>query len=340
MNIIETIKNTLSSGMLDQLSSMVGASPEQTRAAAGAAVPSILAGMSKLSESREGADRLSEILNNLDPSIVGNLDGMFKGGQADKIQQQGGGILEKMLGGGLLAGLVSAIGKFTGSGSGMIQKLLAFLAPLILGTISKSLGGKTSAQGLSQFFSEQKSNITNALPAGFSLSSIPGFGSVTAAAQQTAQGLKQGVSAMTWLLPVLLVGLGIALWFYLREPEPVKLPANPEMPKKLGDQVVQMTDSVNTFFKTATSSLESVKDAATAEAALPKLKELTTNADEMKKLYGLLPDAGKATIKTLLGSSMSTLKTLVDKVLAIPGVGEKLKPVIDGLMAKLTAVTG
>lgn len=340
MNIIETIKNSLSSGMLDQLSSMVGASPEQTRAAAGAAVPSILAGMSKLSESREGADRLSEILNKLDPSIVGNLDGMFKGDQADKIQQQGGGMLEKMLGGGLLAGLVSAISKFTGSGSGMIQKLLAFLAPLILGTISKSLGGKTSAQGLTQFFSEQKNNITNAMPAGFSLGNIPGLGSVTAAAERTVEGVKQGVSAMTWLLPVLLVGLGIALWFYLREPEPVKMPGNPDMVKKLGDQVAQMTDSVNTLFKTATTSLEGVKDAATAEAALPKLKELTTSAEDMKKMFGGLPEAGKATIKTLLGTGIDQLKALADKVLAIPGVGEKLKPVIDGLMAKLSAVAG
>ncbi|MBL8824082.1 MAG: DUF937 domain-containing protein [Planctomycetia bacterium] len=340
MNIIEMIKNNMSSGMLNQLSSLIGASPEQTKAAAGAAVPSILAGMSKLSESRDGADRLSEILNNLDPSIIGNLDGMFTGDKAEKVQQQGGGMLEKLLGGGLLAGLVSAIGKFTGSGSGVIQKLLAFLAPLIMGTISKSLGGKTSAQGLTQFFSEQKNNITNAMPAGFSLGNIPGLGSVTAAAERTVEGVKQGVSAMTWLLPVLLVGLGIALWFYLREPEPVKMPANPDLTKKLGDQVGQMTDSINNLFKTATTSLEEIKDAATAEAAIPKLKELSNNAEDMKKLFGLLPDAGKATIKTLLSTGIEKLKALVDKVLAIPGVGEKLKPVVDGLMAKLTAVTG
>ncbi len=339
MNIIEMIKNNISSGMLNQLSSLVGASPEQTKAAAGAAVPSILAGMSKLAESRDGADRLSEILNNLDPSVVGNMDGMFTGGKTDAVQNQGSGMLEKLLGGGLLAGLVSAIGKFTGSGSGMIQKLLAFLAPLIMGTISKSLGGKASAQGLTQFFNEQKSNITNAMPAGFSLGNIPGLGSVTAAAQRTAESVTKGASAMTWLLPILLVGLGIALWFYLREPEPVKMPGNPDMVKKLGDQVGQMTDSVKTLFTTATTSLEGVKDAATADAALPKLKELTSNAEDMKKLYGLLPDAGKATIKTLLGNGIDKLKALADKILALPGVGPVLKPVVDGLMAKLTAIT-
>ncbi|HMO36929.1 MAG TPA: DUF937 domain-containing protein [Gemmatales bacterium] len=45
MNIVDVIKNSLSNEVLGQLGSLVGASPEQTKTAAGAAVPAILAGL-------------------------------------------------------------------------------------------------------------------------------------------------------------------------------------------------------------------------------------------------------------------------------------------------------
>jgi hypothetical protein len=50
--------------------------------------------------------------------------------------------------------------------------------------------------------------------------------------------------------------------------------------------------------------------------------------------------AGQTTIKTLVKSAQAKLKELVDKVLAIPGVGEKIKPVVDSIMAKLTDLGG
>jgi hypothetical protein len=49
-----------------------------------------------------------------------------------------------------------------------------------------------------------------------------------------------------------------------------------------------------------------------------------------------LGDAGKAAIKSLVQSSQAKLKDVVDKVLAIPGVGEKIKAVVDTIMAKLS----
>jgi hypothetical protein len=341
MNIVDLIKNNLSGDMLGQLGSLVGASPEQTKTAAGAAVPAILAGLGKSASTTAGADRLSEMLNKLDPNMVNNPGSMLGGGEA--AAQKGAGMLDSILGGNLTGGLGGLLGKFSGLGSGVIGKLLGYLAPIIMGVIAKSLGGagKLNPQGLSSFFAEQQQNISNAMPAGFSLANIPGMGDVGAAMSKAADSAKQGASTLSWLLPVLLLGLAVALWLYYRDPPKITMPASTNVNEiiKKGAEAT-LGDDVKNFFSSATETFTGIKDAASAEAALPKLKELDEKVDGMKKAYGLVPEAGKAAIKTLLGDGLTKLKDLVAKITALPGVGEKIKPVVDGLMAKLTSITG
>lgn len=339
MNIVDVIKNSLSSDMLGQLGSLVGASPEQTKVAAGAAVPTILAGLGKSASTTAGADRLTEMLNKLDPNMVNNPGGMFGGADAGKLGEKGTSMLDSILGGGLLGNLGGLLGKFSGMGSGIISKLLGLLAPIILGAITKSLGGagKVSSQGLTQFFTEQKSNITSSLPAGLSLASLPGFGDVGASVQKAADSVKQGASALSWILPVLLLALGAVLWFYFK-PDP-----NTNQPASTNVQNIvkkSFAEDITSFFKSTTDTLSGIKDAATADAALPKLKELDTSADGLKKAFGLVPDAGKAAVKTALTEGITKLKELIAKITAIPGVGDKIKPVVDSLMAKLNGITG
>ncbi len=340
MNIIELIKNNLSGNALGQLGSLIGASPEQTKTAATAAVPSILAGLGKAAGTKNGADNLTDLLNNLDPKLTNNPGGMFSGGDTSKLGEAGAGMLDKILGGGVLAGLGGLLSKFSGLGGDMMKKLLSYLAPLILGVIAKQFGGKASAQGLTQFFTEQKSNIASAMPAGLSLSSLPGFGDVGATAQQALDSVKKS-SPLVWMVPLLIAALAVAAWLYFKRDEPVKLPAATDLSKSIAKTAeASLTDNLNNFFTSATSSLNGIKDAATADAAIPKLKELSGQVDDMKKNFALVPEAGKAAIKTLLGSNLEKLKAIVDKLLAMPGVGEKLKPILEPLMTKLAAIAG
>jgi len=341
MNIMDLIKNSLSGDALNQLGSLIGASPEQTKKAAGAAVPSILAGMGKAASSKEGAERLNDLLRNLDPNLVNNPGNAYTGGNAKELGEKGTSMLDGMLGGGLLGGLGGLLSKFSGLGGDVIKKLLGMLAPFIMGIIAKQLGGKSSAQGLTQFFNEQKSNIANAMPSGFSLASLPGLSDVGAGVQQAADTVKKGASQLTWIVPILLVALGVVLWFYLKPVEPTNLPGSTELGKTIAKSAeATLTGNINSFFTTATETFSGIKDAATADAALPKLKELTGKVDELKKGYAAVPEAGKAAIKTLLGSGIGKLKAIVDKLLAMPGVGEKLKPIVEPLMSSLAAITG
>jgi hypothetical protein len=85
-----------------------------------------------------------------------------------------------------------------------------------------------------------------------------------------------------------------------------------------------------------TEALNGVKDSASAEAAVPTLHDLEGKLDVAKTTMKGMADAGRNTIKTLVTLSQAKLRVLIDKLLSIPGVSEKLKAVVDSIMAKLT----
>ncbi len=99
----------------------------------------------------------------------------------------------------------------------------------------------------------------------------------------------------------------------------------PEAVKSVVPDVTKFNTELTETFSKLTEALTGVKDADSAEAALPKLQELEGKLDVAKTTMKELGDAGQTTIKTLVTSAQAKLKVLVDKVLSIPGVGEKLK---------------
>jgi hypothetical protein len=346
MNIVELIKNNLSGDMLGQLGSMIGASPEQTKMAAGAAVPLILAGLSKTAGSKDGADRLSSILENLDPELIRNLGqpggNVLAGKNPAELEKQGGSMLDKVLPPGMSGGLGGLLEKFSGMGGGLIRKLISYLAPLILGTIAKQLGGRLSGQGLSQFFAEQQQNITNAMPAGMSLANLPGLGEVSK--MNAGATVREGAGQLSWLLPILLflfIAAIIYYFFFLDKPtDQGKAPSQPvpDRRQNMNDPANALSREFGNFFSSVTSTLNSVNDVATAETAIPRLTELTSKVDGLKTSYSALPDEGKTKVKSLITEGIRMIKELIAKVSALPGVKDKLKPVVDQLTAKLDAL--
>jgi hypothetical protein len=136
-----------------------------------------------------------------------------------------------------------------------------------------------------------------------------------------------------WLLPVLGVAavLGLILWYAATHSTPT--------PPKVPDFTQVSTDLTGSF-KSLTDSLTSIKDVASAEAALPKLKELDTKLDGMKALVDKLPDADKGKITDLIKASYGKLEDQFAKLLWIPGVSDKIKTVVDEVMGKMAALGG
>ena len=113
----------------------------------------------------------------------------------------------------------------------------------------------------------------------------------------------------------------------------VPAPALPASVADLGKQATAALDGVK-------ATIAGIKDADTAKAALPKLTEITGQLDKLTGLAAVLPADAKKTLAGAIAPALPELNGQIDKMLALPGVGDVAKPAIDGLRAKLAALTG
>jgi hypothetical protein len=100
----------------------------------------------------------------------------------------------------------------------------------------------------------------------------------------------------------------------------------------VGGQVKTLSDSLRT-------TLGSIKDAGSAQAALPKLQSAVSELDKVKGLAASMPAGGKSSFAALITSLMGTLNPLFDTALAVPGVGGIVKGPIDQIRNAMTALS-
>lgn len=367
MNFIELIKDQLTDDVLGKLGSAIGESKENTKTAVGAAVPGLLSILASLVSSKGGADRLIDALRQVQqqaPAALGGLGDILSGNQPNEVKEKGGDLLSTLLGSSALPVILNLLGKFASISAGSAKGLLSFLTPFVLSMITKQLGGGLNANSLSSFFTEQKGNISKAMPAGFSLADVPGlsFASPTHSSPAHAAPAESGMPG--WLLPVLgLAVLGLLAWWFMsgtqapapdepgkvavNVPNPIpKAPDLPKVAKEVENKVAKAVESaipdtaklgtdLGAIYTRLSDLLAGVKDAATAEAAAPKMAGLVPEIDGLKTLWDKIPEAARGTVAKVTTDNLQKLKDLIAKVLALPGVSEKLKPALDSMVAKL-----
>ena len=108
---------------------------------------------------------------------------------------------------------------------------------------------------------------------------------------------------------------------------PVALPpviANTEV----GKQIVNVVDEMK-------GAIGGVRDAATAQTALPRLQDIAGRLDKVSASAARLnPDARRA-LATYVTSQQGLVKTSIGSVLALPGVSTILKSVLDQLQGRI-----
>jgi hypothetical protein len=273
--------------------------------------------------------------------------------------------LKTLIGGQEQSALAGAVSKFAGVGQNAGNSLLAMLAPVVMGVIGKQIAGPNlNAGNLTSLLANQKDNIAAALPSGFAnllggtglLESVGGAARAATAAggdaartaasaayavgnagQRAASATASGIPQwLYWLIPALAAA---ALLFYLfgRPAEQVVQRTAPAVPSLMvsgldvGKQVVDSISSLRT-------TLGGITDAASAQAALPKLREVTAQVGKVSGLVGQLTADQRKILAEIVNPLMPTMNQLFDKVLAIPGVTEILKPAIDALKANLAVL--
>lgn len=343
MNLVDLIESKLSDDVMDRLSSLIGADAGATRSAAGAAIPALLSGLSSV-VSGGGAQKVITALGKFEGGSLDNLTTAL-GDKPGALLEQGNGLLQSLLGGNILSGITSAVSRFSGVGSGSMQKILGYLMPLVLGGIAGRFTGKPlNPQGLATLLSEQKANIQDAFPSGFSLDGVPGLAAAGSAAQAAVgEAHRPGSSLLPWLVPI-----GAILWAAYRPssttPPNLTIPNRgaPEaaMPSSGVPDVAQLSNTLTGSFHSMSDSLIGIKDAASAAAAVPKLKDAAEKLDGMKALMDKLPEAGKSKIADVIKTNLNSIDDQSAKLLWIPGVGATIKPALDQVMDRSASLGG
>lgn len=402
MNIVDLVKDQLTSQVLGSLGSLVGTNEAQTKAASAAAVPALLGGLAKMAGSAQGAGQLASALGGLDLGMLGNLAGVLGGSNASKMADKGGSLLGSLFGNSATSMIVETLASFLGIKGGIARSMLSYLAPVVLGTVAKQLtssGKSIDASGIQSLFADQSRNIQSALPAGLSLGDFGGIAkAVTSAAtgggghsshsghghshvERKPESSSGFPSWLPWLaLPLIALGAFLVMNRDNKGAKPAVAPGpNPtEMMKKMaeskekgealaGQAVEKGTEAVaaatnavekavekavesipeidmtafggdvSGLFGKLTDTFKGITDVPTAEAAVPGLKDLAGILDGYKATADKLPEAGKATVKEMVGTNLGTLQPIIDTVLAIPGVGDILRPIVEPMLKTLSA---
>lgn len=173
-NILELVQSKISGEVLAQLTQQIGGGEKETQSAIQAAIPAMLAAMSKNAQSPEGAASLAGALEkDHDGGILENLMGFVTSGNDTA---GGSGILNHLFGQ-KRTGVEQVVSQESGLNSGATSNLMTQLAPIVMGFLGQEkkqggldVGGIASLV-MNQFTgAKQESNTGNA-----TLDMITGF---------------------------------------------------------------------------------------------------------------------------------------------------------------------
>lgn len=113
------------------------------------------------------------------------------------------------------------------------------------------------------------------------------------------------------------------------------LPAVPALP-----DVTAITKQATDALGGVSTTLGSITDPASATAALPKLAEATASLSKLDGVVTALPPAARTAIAAATGPVLGNITSAMDKIEAMPGLGDTVKPALDALKNTLGAFSG
>lgn len=132
--LMDLLTDQLSGDALDSLSSNIGADQDKTRSAVAAALPLLLGALAKNASRPGGAEALHEaIARDHDGSILNDT----RSAVTNPNLADGQGILKHVLGG-RRGQVEQGLSRASGLGSDQIGKVLATLAPIVLGSLGRA----------------------------------------------------------------------------------------------------------------------------------------------------------------------------------------------------------
>ena len=361
-SLVSEIAEVLSPSMVSRISSALGLNQTSTQKAIVAAVPALLAALISYVSKPQGAAKLTEVVRKQEPGVLASLASVIGEPGQKALIDQGGSVLTSLLGGKTLSALTSAVAQYAGADAGGSKSLMGLLGPVVLGFLGQERRDRgLDASGLANFLTSQKSNVTGALPSGFSkyLGDTGILDDLSASgAKYVSRAPATPPSILPWLLGALAVlAIGALAWHFLGRDRHVVETTKPPVEEtttptgeapyaglftklqgiKAGDTDVGelATSAVNHLY----SSLMGIKDEASAQATVPTLTQTSSEFDQLTGLLSQLSPENRKLLAETFASIRPNLDQLLDKALAIPGVATIIKPAVDAIRSKLDALT-
>ena len=362
-NLVSLVMQFLTPDMVGRIATALGFDRNKVQSAISGAVPALLAAFNDVATQPGGAQKLADAARQQTGSF-GNLASVLAAGDQSSLLDKGSQLLSSLVSGQNQNALIGAITKFTGLGQGASGSLLEMLAPIVMGTIGQhqSAAGALNANGIANLFASQKDNIAAALPSGFDkllsgtglLSSLGDAARTATAAgseatrtatsaaravgdtgQRAASAAAASSNWLYWLVPIA-AAVALAVFFAARPTEQV-VQQGMKQAENLVPGGADIGKQISTSIASVRTTLDGVSDVASAQAALPKLQEVTAQIVKTGGAVGQLTAEQRKAIAAVINPLMPAVNQVCDKVLAIPGVAEVLKPSVDTLKARLTA---
>lgn len=161
-SLIEMLIQQAGPGALGQISDQLGADQNATGQAVAAALPLLMGAMNRNASETAGAESLfSAVSKDHDGSILDDLGGFLS--NAD--DGPGAGIIGHVLGNRQPA-VERGLSESSGLDAGSVAKLLAMLAPILMGALGKAQkADNLDAQGLAGLLGEENDRLTQQQPA-------------------------------------------------------------------------------------------------------------------------------------------------------------------------------
>jgi hypothetical protein len=358
--IVEVVSPTISS----RIASALGLDPAATQKAIVVAAPVLISALISYVSKAQGANKLNEVVRKQEPGMLSSLASVIGEPGQKALIDQGASVLTSLLGGKTFSGLSEAVGQYAGIGQVGSKSLLGLLGPVVLGVLGKEQRARgLDASGLANLLVSQKNNVSAALPSGFSkYLSEAGIPDDVIASRPTVASrppISTPPSIWPWLLGALvLLALGALAWHLLQgRHKQVAETGSPKIEEKVspsgeapyaglfaklkgvkvGD--VDLGEVAASAVNDLYTSLQGIKDEATAQSAMTGLTKASSEFDQLTGVLNQLSPENRKTLAELFASIRPNLNQLLDKALAVPGVEAIIKPTVDSIRAKLDTLT-
>jgi hypothetical protein len=346
-DLVSEIADAVGPAIAACVASSLGLDQASVQKAVSAAVPGLLASLVSLVSKPEGATKLSDAVAKQQPGVLSSLASVIGESGQKALIDKGVTTLNSLLSGNTVSALTNAVAQYAGTGRGS-KSLIGLLGSVVLDVLGqRQRSSELDASELARLLISQKGTILAALPSGFSkyLGETGILDAVTAAKYQPSYAAPSGSAPWRWLLGALVIVLAVLGWsLFGPHREAVKTTA-PTLEAPLVDSLAKLrgikvgdvdigelaTSAVNGL----QTSLKGIKDASSAQVASPNLTKDTSQFDQLTGLLNQLSPENRKLLADVFVALRPQLDQLIDKALAIPGVGDVIKPAVDTLRADL-----